>query len=190
MINNSIIKERSKMDIYKRIEESTIAEDKKIDIYNLHKENQINPSLIEKYGKLWAVARRKKKAADNNVKVVYAKVEKQVRIDPEKFGIELVLDSKGNSKAPTEPTIKTAVLLSKEYTKAYEEYLDACEQEDLMDVGRDTINDRRSALGEERALFLSGYYSDPAIPKEFNDKQIDKDKSKRKRLIKKSKENK
>lgn len=169
------------MSIYKRIEETTIAEDKKIDIYNLHKENQINPSLIEKYGKRWAKARRNKKAADKNMKVVYAKVEKKVRSDPKEYGIEGKV---------TEAAIKTAVSLSKEYEEAYGKYLDACEQEDLMDVGRDTVGDRRAALGEETKLFLAGYYSDPIIPKEFGEKQIDNDKGKRKRLIKKSKEKK
>ncbi len=178
------------MNIYEKIEETSISEDKKLDIYNLHKENQINPSLVEKYGRLWAIARRQKKAADKNMKVVYAEMEKKVRIDPESYGIELATDSKGNFKTPTEPTIKTAVTLSKEYNEAYEKYLDACQEEDLMDIGKDTINDRRSALAEERALFLSGYYADPAIPKEFGDKQLDRDKGKRKRLVKKSKENK
>jgi len=169
------------MDAYKKIEETTIAEDKKIDIYNLHRENQINPSLIEKYGKKWAKARRKKKAADKNMKVVYAQKEKEVRSNPEEYDIEGKV---------TEAAIKTAVSLSTEYEKAYKEYLDACEQEDLMDVGRDTVGDRRAALGEETKLFLAGYYSDPIIPKEFGEKQIDKDKGKRKRLIKKSKEKK
>ena len=178
------------MGIYDKIEDTSISEDKKIDIYNLHRENQINPSLVEKYGRMWAAARRRKKAADNNVKVVYAKIEKEVRTSPEECGIELMSDSKGNLKAPTEPAIKTAVLLSKDYQEAYEEYLLSCEQEDLMDVGKDTIDDRRAALGEETKLFLSGYYADPVIPKEFGEKQLGKDKDKRKRLIKKSKENK
>ena len=169
------------MGIYDKIEDTSISEDKKIDIYNLHRENQINPSLVEKYGRMWAAARRRKKAADNNVKVVYAKLEKEVRTSPEDHGIE---------GKPTEAAIKTAVLLSKDYQEAYEEYLLSCEQEDLMDVGKDTIDDRRAALGEETKLFLSGYYADPVIPKEFGEKQLGKDKDKRKRLIKKSKENK
>ena len=167
------------MGIYDKIEETSISEDKKIDIYNLHRENQINPSLVEKYGRMWAAARRRKKAADNNVKVVYARIEKEVRTSPEDHGIE---------GKPTEAAIKTAVLLSKDYQRAYGEYLLSCEQEDLMDVGKDTINDRRAALGEETKLFLSGYYADPVIPKEFGEKQLGKDKDIRKRLIKRSKE--
>ena len=157
----------------------SIAEDKLVDIHNLHIEDQKQPALVEKWGRRFADAKKKKRELERKVEVTFSNLVNVIRQDPEEFGLD---------KKPTETSIKNIVLVDKEYSKVYDEYLGAKYEQDIMEVGRDTISDRRATIDGEIKLYLSGYYSQTTRSgEEFQQDELKRNKDKQKRLRRRDK---
>ena len=146
---------------YETIENTSLKEDEKVDIYNLHIEDQLQPSLVDKWGTKLADAKRQKRHLSRKLELKYSELELRIRSDPNEYGWEEA------GKKPTEAFIKSAVVSHEEYDALYNEYLSAEYDVDVFGVAVKTIDDKRASIADEVKLHLSGYYSDPIMPKEF-----------------------
>jgi|GEM_PF-2857823 len=132
------------------IDDTTIAEDKQVDIYQLHLEDQIQPSLVEKWGRKHAESKRRRRELERKVELTFADLINEIRQDPEGYGLD---------KKPTETSIKNVVLAHKTYCEVFDEYLKSKYEADIFDVAAKTIADKRLTIDGEIKLYLSGYYS-------------------------------
>ena len=73
------------------------------------------PALFMKYARHSAKARRDVDEAKQNLDICKAEMDRKVREDPNKYGLDKV----------TEGAITSAILTTATYKKAYQDYLDA-----------------------------------------------------------------
>lgn len=162
---------------YETIENTSIKEDRKIDIYNLHREAQLYPSLVGKWGERFAEAKDEKRRVDRKLELRKAEIEAEVRKNPQGYGWE-------ESKSPTEKFINSAVILQDEYEEVFEETLQAQKNIDLLSSAVNEMAAKRSSIKYEVELFLAGYYSDLNIPKEFEKEIVKKGTDSQRKKIK------
>lgn len=106
-----------------------------------------------------------KDAAKRTLEEVRAKIDSQIRLNPENFGYD---------KKPNEEAIKGIIVQSDAYKKEYDdgirkieiavkEYAEAVENEKVMEGATTGMNHKRSSLENMTKLWLGGYYADPKI---------------------------
>ena len=122
-----------------------------IDKFNLDEECDRQVGLKLKYGKLLAEARESEALAKNELKVVMAEVDKEVRADPKRFGIA----------KPSEKAFENAVLLDLRVQSLIGDSIRAGFEVDIREAQVYALSDRKSMLEKEVDLFLSGYFSRP-----------------------------
>jgi len=150
---------------YETIESTSLKDDEKVDIYNLHVENQLHPALVEKWGTRLVNAKDAKRRLSRQLDLKYSEVELQIRQDPEGHGWN------ESGKKPTEAFIKSTVIAHDGYNKIYNDLLKAEHDLDVFTIATNVINDKRASIEGEIKLFLSGYYADPKVPKEFKEEE-------------------
>jgi len=122
-----------------------------LDKHRLDEECERQVRLKIAYGKILATQRRERAKKNNELKIVKAEVDKEVRADPTAFGI-----AKWSEKA-----CENAVLMDKRVQKLIQEDIEAEFWVGVREAEVYALSDRKSMLEKEIDLFLSGYYSTP-----------------------------
>jgi len=125
--------------------------DLEIDEYNLEQEWINQSALYGKYARIAADARRELDEAKVRLDVVKSEVDKEIREDPDKFGLARV----------TEGSISNTIVRQSKYGEASQEVIDARYQLDLANSMTAALDHRRAALGKLVDLWLASYYSEP-----------------------------
>ena len=143
--------------------------DLKIDVESLDVEWADQPTLMLKYTKISAEARMELDEAKENLGVVKAEIDLQVRETPEKFGI---------AKA-TEAAIQSAIILDEEFIKASSKCFEASYELEMAQGAVRAVDQRKQALENLVRLHGLQYFAGPKIPrdlsKEYNKKQVQKE---------------
>lgn len=125
-----------------------------IDPARLDEECDRQVKLKLTYGKILAKQRRELARKSNELKVIKAEVDKEVRVDPSQFGIP-------TNKPPTEKAIENAVLLDPRVQTLILEEIEAEFWVGIREAEVYALSDRKSMLEKAVDLFLSDYHAAP-----------------------------
>lgn len=113
------------------------------------------PSLFMKYAEAASEARHAMDEAKENVDLVKAEVDREIRQDPGAFGLEKT----------TEGSISAAVLCHERYQEAIEKYNQSRFQNDLLMNAVRAFDQRKVALENLVKLHGQSYFSGPSEPR-------------------------
>ena len=116
------------------------------------------PRKMMQYSKNAAFRRMKLEEAKQALDITKAEVDKKIRKNPEKFGIEKI----------TENVISATILIANEYQEAYAEYLTAKYESDMASGAVQAFEQRKSALENLVKLHGQQYFAGPKIPRDLN----------------------
>ena len=143
--------------------------DLKIDVESLDVEWADQPTLMFKYTKISAEARMELDEAKENLGVVKAEIDLQIREKPEKFGIVKL----------TEAAVQSAIILDEDFGKANKECMKAAYELEMAQGAVRAVDQRKQALENLVRLHGLQYFAGPKIPrdlsKEYNKKQVQKE---------------
>lgn len=124
------------------------------------------PGLMMRYARHLAQMRRDLDEAKQNLDVVKAEVDRNIREFPEKYGIDKL----------TEGSVNSAVLTSKKYKEAQEKYLNAKFEADMAQGAVNAFEQRKTAL--ENLVKLNGqqYFASPKVPRNIEWERKEKQK--------------
>jgi hypothetical protein len=129
--------------------EYNFTEEVKIDEYSLHLENLNQPQLLAKYLAAHADAIRVRDFCKRSSLITRARVEMEVRQEPEKFGVEKV----------TEAAIKNAVELHVRVVRCEATLLEAEHKVKMLSAAVDSFKERRKAIDGLTTLLQMGYWN-------------------------------
>ena len=142
--------------------------DLKIDVDSLDVEWADQPTLMIKYTKIAAEARMELDEAKENLGIVKAEIDLEIRRDPEKFDIVKV----------TESAIQSAIILEENYGKANSRCLKAAYELEMAQGAVRAMDQRKQALENLVRLHGLQYFAGPKVPrdlsKEYQKKQNQK----------------
>lgn len=136
----------------------TLKDDAFIDQYALDFELVQQPTLVEKYSDYYADACFEKDKAKERLKEVEAEIDLDVRRnwkDKYKFDVK-----------PTEPAIKSQIILTKEYKKASRTLMEATRTVNRMKGASTAMEHKKASLGKLTELHGRNYFAEPRIDKE------------------------
>lgn len=136
-----------------------------IDVNALDVEWIDQPRILLRYAKNAAECRSMLDSAKEELDYTKAELDKKVRTNPEKYGLEKV----------TEGAIQNIILTSKEYQAANDNFLKAKFDVDIAQAAVQAINQRKDALENLVKLHGMQYFAGPKVPrdlsKEWEDRQ-------------------
>jgi len=132
-------------------------EDIRIDETALDIEWLRQPELMLKYGSLAVEARMNMDLEKEVLELVKAKLDKEIRENPEKFGISKL----------TENVVQNIILLQDEYKEQNKKYLNAKYNYEVLKVVVDSLNQKRDSLENLVKLFGLQYFSGPKEPRDL-----------------------
>lgn len=121
-----------------------------INLQNLHRDVAEHAAFYAEIAELGARLKSDLHAAKNASDLEQAHVNSEVRLDPEKFGLEKV----------TESAIQTAVTLDARVRKVKKDVLRAQRDYDMVQVVVTAFEHRRSMLNNEVQLHTSNYWGE------------------------------
>ena len=139
------------------------------------------PNLMLKYGKLVVDARKEYDLAKERLDVVKAELDKEIRMNPDEFGL---------TKA-TESAIFSVILTHPKYRKVSDRLIEAKYNLGMVQTVANSIDVRKAALENLVRLHGQQYFAGPKVPhdlsyerqKVYSDKKTnDKIKIKRRRV--------
>ena len=133
-------------------------QDLKIDDSSLDLECLDQPSLFMRYAKHAANARRFLDLAKQNLDVVKAELDKDIRESPDNYGILKI----------TEGSIQSAILTDKAYTEAYKEFTDAKYEADMAQNAVVAMNQKKDMLEQLIKLQGQSYFAGPKVPRDLS----------------------
>lgn len=130
--------------------------------HSLDEELVKQPSLFMLYAKEAVEAIVTRDRAKENLDVVRAMLDAEIRNEPILSGKKL-----------TETAIANHIVQQEKYKEAMEQYIEAKKQSGILDAAKEALNHKKSSLGKLVELFLAGYYSDVKLPDENKKEEID-----------------
>ena len=112
------------------------------------------PGLFMKWGERWANAVAVKDRAKENLEVLKAEIDSEIRKDWKGFGF----DSK-----PTEAGISAAITIEPRFRAANAAHIDAMEEVNIMAVAKSAFEHRKKQLDNLTSLYLAGFFSKPKL---------------------------
>ena len=140
--------------------------DFQIDVNRLDEEWIRQPDLYRRYAVAAADAKQAHEEVKNDLSVIRADVEQQVRRNPDEFKLSKV----------TEGAIKTAIDLDEKVREAEEAVIGARHDMDVMQAAVGALDHRKAALGDLVRLFLADYFSKPQVDEGSRDAVDDMEK--------------
>ena len=116
------------------------------------------PSLMLKYGRLVVEARKGYDLAKENLDVVKAELDKEIRSNPEKFKL---------AKA-TESAILSAILTHPRYKEASERLIEAKYNLSMYQTAANAIDAKKAALENLVKLHGQQYFAGPKVPHDLS----------------------
>ena len=133
--------------------------DIRIDESSLDAEWLDQPSLMFKYAKNAAEMRRLLDLSKEKLDLVKAEIDKEIRTNPEKFGIEKI----------TETVVANSMLATFKYKKANEEFLNAKYEVDVAQAAVVAMSQRKDALENLVRLHGQQYFAGPKVPHDISE---------------------
>lgn len=154
--------------------------DMQVDESALHLEWLEQADLTMKYIQYAAEAEHDRDEKKEKMEYEYARLEKDIRSDPESFELEKL----------TESVVNNAILREKSYEKASQAYIDAKFEARVARGAVDAIRDKKEALQELGRLVQIGYTAAPKEPRDIvkdrREKQQAEDKRSNKNVAQKT----
>lgn len=119
-----------------------------IDQHRLDYEWLRQPQMYVNISLELAEARSELDTAKNQISVTEAELDRDIRINPSKYGIDKL----------TEGAIKAAILTAKKMKVAQAAFLEAKYEVDMMQAAQTALEHRKEALKHLTTLFLNEYY--------------------------------
>jgi hypothetical protein len=132
--------------------------DMEIDPSALDVEWMEQPKLMMTYSKNAAEAKKHVDLASEHLKVIEAELDKEIRTNPESFGIGKV----------TETGIKSTLILQATYQEANRELIEAQYEYEMAKSATFAISARKEALENLVRLFALQYFAGPTLPRDLN----------------------
>jgi len=117
------------------------------------------PSLMFKYAKNAAEMRRLLDLSKEKLDLAKAEIDKEIRTNPEKFGIEKI----------TETVVANSMLATLKYKKANEEFLNAKYEVDVAQAAVVAMSQRKDALENLVRLHGQQYFAGPKVPHDISE---------------------
>jgi len=133
-----------------------------INVNSLHKDARIQPDLMARAGELLAECKMEMRRARLEADESKAHASRQIREDPEHYGIE---------KA-TQAAVDAAVLLTTSVKQASRELTDASYDVDRAAALADAFQHRKSMIQDEVRLYLGNYWGECDV-KDMKDAEAD-----------------
>jgi len=115
------------------------------------------PGLYMKYSAMAADAQKRRDMAKEKLDVVKAELDKDIRNNPSKYGMDKVTE---NAVAMTIPSQQA-------YKDASTELIEAGYESNMLQAAVRAFDHRRSALENMVKLWLGSYYSGPKAPRDI-----------------------
>lgn len=148
-------------------------EDLKIDKFSLDEELQNQASLFMQYVQDFAESVFDRDKVKQQLELEYAEIDEKIRKNPDLFGIDKV----------TETAIRSAILKEETYKEKQNEYFEAVKRANVLGGAKEAFSQRKSMLEHLVKLELAGYFAEPAVSKEVDEKAERKESEKvRKKL--------
>lgn len=138
-----------------------------IDKHHLDEELVKHPKELHKYAELLADAEEEHSTKKARLEIVEAELSKDIRSDPVKYDLPKV----------TEDAIRNTVILQERYQTAKAKLIAAKHKVDVLEAVVEALRDTRSMLENLVKLFLSDYYAEPRLPKDFREEVETKSKN-------------
>jgi len=132
-------------------------QDLAIDPHSLDEEWLRQPGLYMKYSKEAANAERVRDLAKEKVGVVKAELDRAIRKEPIKYGLEKITDT----------PVAGAVLLQSEYKEAANALIEADFKLNILKSAVRAFDHKREALENAVKMWLGGYFSGPKVPRDI-----------------------
>jgi len=141
------------------MEEMNYEEDIRIDPEMLEYEWIDQPNRMLRYCTILANASRKLDLAKENLDIVKAELDRDVRSDPEKYGITTKI---------TEDLIKNTIILQGDYVAANHAVIEGKFYEDMAKSAVRAFDQRKDALENLVKLLGQSYFAGPKIPHDLS----------------------
>lgn len=128
----------------------SLQDDLKLDILDLDTAILEQPALFEKVGREWAEAISERDHAKDQLAMVKANIDNEIRQDPDAFGV---------SGKPTETWIANQVMLHPEVIAANLIYGEAVNNVNILAIGKEALDHRLQALKILTELYKGNYFS-------------------------------
>ncbi len=130
-----------------------------IDENELEVELLEQPSLMARYSRLLAEAKRDRDLAKENLDLVKAEINMDIRDNPENYKLEKV----------TESAIAACVLMEDDFKNAQKQLHEAEFEVNVLQGVLNAIDHRKSALENLVRLYGLNYFAGPSIPHNISD---------------------
>lgn len=115
------------------------------------------PNLMLQYARVAVTARRDADLAKEELEMVKAELDKDIRTNPDKYGIAKI----------TEGVVTNTILLQLEYKEASEKYINAKYEQEMSRYAAQAISDRKDALENLVKLHGMQYFAGPSTPRDL-----------------------
>jgi len=133
-------------------------EDIRIDEDALDIEWLNQPRLMLRYSKISAEAKMEMLLRKENLDLVKADLDKEIRSDPEKFGVVKI----------TETAVSNTIISHKLYKEANTAYLQAQYEADIAKGAVSAVEHKKDALENLVRLFGQNYFAGPQVPRDLS----------------------
>lgn len=140
--------------------------DIKIDETALDTEWLEQPRLMIQYSQYTAQAQKEMEYAKENLEVVRAELDKEIRSEPEKFDVNKL----------TETVVQNTILLQERYREANKEYLEARYEYEMAKNAIRAFDQRKDALENLVRLYGQQYFAGPNAPRDLSKEWEQKEK--------------
>ena len=130
----------------------------------LDKAWQEQPSLYMRYAEKAAKARQTEDELKGQLEVLEARLAKEMRTDPDKYGLVKTTDA----------AIKEAVIAHDDRQKHVAKIANAKFEREILQYAVTAFEHRKKALENAVSLYLCGFYSQPKDPEETIRKHLNK----------------
>ncbi len=138
--------------------------DMEIDPNALDVEWMEQPRLMVRYAQHSAEAKKQADLAKENLDIIEAELDKEIRSNPDAFGLG----------KPTEASIRATILLQKRYQEAHQELINAQYEQEMAKNACIAVSARKDALENLVRLFALQYFAGPSLPRDLNKKWEDR----------------
>jgi len=124
------------------------------------------PRITLQYAKWVADLEERKDRAKELVEVMKAELDKDIRSNPDKYGLAKI----------TEGAVQNTIILQPEYREAQEAYIEAKHESDIAKAAMRAVDTKKMALENLVKLFGLSYFAGPSVPRNLAEERAKKQK--------------
>jgi hypothetical protein len=117
------------------------------------------PSLVLKYHQIQAASRKKVDQLSDELDVLKAQLDREIRSKPESFGIDVKV---------TEAVVQNTILLDEGYKDLKQDLIDANYEHRMATGAVSAVEHRKPALENLVRLLGQQYYAGPVVPRDLS----------------------